>query len=129
MPDTSKHVEWWRSAATHMWRTYFSMITAQQDAITNNLPTPPVTDSQQRMFDTCDSIFRNRFTPADQNILKMYYTSPWGEDLNLVYDYSRKHNIPASVIWIVIKKAGRYAMQDIGLLEKQNIVGGDTHDK
>lgn len=126
MPENSiKHVEWWRSAATHMWRTYFSMINTEQI----DTPHPPVSDAQKRIFDTCDSIFRNRFTPADQNILKMYYTSPWGEDLNLVYDYSRKHNIPASVIWIVIKKAGRYAMQDIGLLEKQKNGGNDNESK
>lgn len=100
-----------------MWRTYFALKRQQEDSYPD-LP-PPVSDTDTRIYDICDRIFANEFVKSDQDILRMYFTSRWGDDLYAVEDYSLKHNIPTKVIWIVIKRAGRAVMEEIGLLERK----------
>ena len=107
-----KSVEWWRGTATHMWRTYFAL---ERDGFTWEKLSMP----NQRIFAVCDHIFRKRFVKTDQDILRYYFTSRWGDDLYAVEDYSLKHNIPPKVIWIVIRRANRSIMEEVGLLEKK----------
>jgi len=121
-----KNIEWWRSTAQHMWRTYFALRRRQDEAYQNQRLPPLISDADVRIYDTCDRIFQNKFVKADQDILKMYFTSRWGDDLYAVEDYSLKHDIPVNVIWIVIHKANRFAMEEIGLLDRKENTDGET---
>ena len=42
-----------------------------------------------------------------------------GDDIYAVEDYSAKHNIPVKVIWMVIRRANRTIMEEVGFLEKK----------
>lgn len=108
-------VEWWRGTARHMWRTYFALKRQQE---CDNFP-PPISDSDLKIFEVCDKIYCNNFVKVDQDILKMYFTSRWGDDLYEVGEYSKRNNIPENVIWIVINRANRVVMEELGLLEKK----------
>ena len=107
-----KNIEWWRNTATHMWRTYFAM---QRDGFEwENLSLP-----NQRIYAVCHHAFTKYFVKTDQEILQYYFTSRWGDDLYAVEDYSLKHNIPVKVIWMVIRRANRAVMEEVGLLERK----------
>lgn len=115
----ARSIEWWRSATQHMWRTYFALRNQQEEAVNKKTLPPAMSETDVRIYEICDNIYQNKFVRADQEILKMYFTSRWGDDLYAVEDYSLKHNIPVNVIWIVIRKASRFAMEDVGLLDKK----------
>lgn len=96
-----------------MWRTYFAL---QQDGFDwNNLSSPA-----QRIYAVCHHVFLSRFVKPDQEILQYYFTSRWGDDIYAVEDYSLKHNIPIKVIWMVIKRANRTVMEEVGFLERKD---------
>ena len=118
-----KSIEWWRSTAQHMWRTYFALKRKFDDAGTNVISLAFImknmSDSDRRIYDICNRIFTDYFVKSDQDILRMYFTSKWGDDLYAVEDYSLKHNIPTRVIWIVIRRANRKVMEETGLLERK----------
>lgn len=95
-----------------MWRTYFAL---KRDGFDwDNLSM-----SDQRIYAVCNHVFTKYFVKTDQNILQMYFTTRWGDDQYAVEDYSIKSNIPTKVIWIVIRKANRRVMEEIGLLERK----------
>lgn len=109
---TTGNVEWWRTTATHLWRTYFALIrdgTSYED----------MTDTNRRIWDLCDRIYRERFVTADQDILKTYFTSRWGDDIYVVEDYSLRHNIPIKVVWMIIRRANRTVTEELGILERK----------
>lgn len=105
-----KNIEWWRSTATHMWRTYFAIC---RDGMNN------LSDPERKIFSVCDDVFNSSFIKTDQAILQMYYTSPWGNDKFAVESYSFHHNIPVDTIWMIIRRANRTVMENVGLLEKK----------
>ena len=107
-----KNIEWWRGTAQHMWRTFFARDRDGFDWAT--LP-----ETNRKIYAICLHIYRTQFVKSDQDILRMYFTSRWGDDLYAVEDYSLKHNIPTKVIWIVIRRANRTVMEEIGLLERK----------
>ena len=111
-----KSIEWWRSTAQHMWRTYFALRRQQE----SDQVVPPMSDPDKKIYDICNRIYSDFFVKSDQDILRMYFTSKWGDDLYAVEDYSLKHDIPVNVIWIVIHKANRFAMEEIGLLDRKD---------
>lgn len=104
-----------------MWRTYFALERDMPDWYT--LPS-----STQKTFAVCQSVLLKQFSSPDQDILRMYFTSRWGDDLYAVEDYSLKHNIPTKVIWIVIRRANRKVMEEIGLLERKEDDNEDSCD-
>ena len=107
-----KNVEWWRGTANHMWRTYFAL---ERDGFTwEDLSRP-----DQRIYAVCHHIYLKRFVKSDQDILRSYFTSRWGDDLYAVEDYSLKNNIPTKVIWMVIRRANRAVMEEAGFLERR----------
>jgi len=108
-----KNIEWWRSTATHMWRTYFAM--ERDGFVWDKLSLP-----NQRIYAVCHHVFLSRFVKTDQDILKYYFTSKWGDDLYAVEDYSAKHNIPVKVIWMVIRRANRTIIEEVGLIERKD---------
>lgn len=108
-----KNIEWWRGTANHMWRTYFAL---ERDGFTwENLSRP-----DQRIYAVCHHIFLKQFVKSDQDILKAYFTSRWGDDLYAVEDYSLRNNIPTKVIWMVIRRANRAVMEEAGFLERRD---------
>lgn len=111
-----KKIEWWRGTAQHMWRTFFAMEREGYEW-------DKLSEANKKTYAICQHIFLSNFVKSDQDILRMYFTSRWGDDLYAVEDYSLKHNIPTRVIWIVIRRASRTVMEEIGLLDKRD--GGD----
>jgi hypothetical protein len=107
-----KSVQWWRGTATHMWRTYFEL---KKNPFTwENLTLP-----KQRIYAVCHHIFTTRFVKTDQDILQYYFTSKWGDDLYAVEDYSAKTGVPVKVIWMVIRRANRAVIEEVGLIERR----------
>lgn len=109
-----KNIEWWRGTAQHMWRTFFAL---ERDGFDWNA----LSETNRKTYAICQHIFLKQFVKADQDILRMYFTSRWGDDLYAVEDYSLKNNIPTKVIWIVIRRANRAVMEEIGLLERNEV--------
>lgn len=107
-----KNIEWWRGTANHMWRTYFAL--ERDGFVWDNLSKP-----DQRNYAVCNHVFLKSFVSADQDILRAYFTSRWGDDIYAVEDYSLKHNVPVKVIWMVIRRANRAVMEELGFLERK----------
>ena len=120
-----KNIEWWRATAQHMWRTYFALRRRFEEAGSNVVPTifamKDTSEADRKIYEICNRIFTDRFVKSDQDILRMYFTSKWGDDLYAVEDYSLRNNIPTRVIWIVIRRANRMVMEETGLLEKREV--------
>lgn len=110
--ERQKSSEWWRSTATHMWRVYFAMERDGFDWDTLSLP-------DRRIYAVCHHVFLKRFVSTDQAILRMYFTSRWGDDRYAVEDYSARTNIPTTVIWMVIRRANRIVMEETGFLDRK----------
>ena len=107
-----KSTDWWRGTATHMWRTYFAL---ERDGFSWDKLTLP----EQRIYAICHHVFLSRFVKSDQDILRTYFTTRWGDDQYAVEDYSLKNNIPVKVIWMVIRRANRTIMEETGFLERK----------
>ena len=108
-----KSIEWWRGCATHMWRTYFAL---ERDGFNwYNLSLP-----DQKIYAVCHHLFLSNFVKTDQDILRFYFTSRWGDDIYAGEDYAAKNNIPVKVIWMVIRRANRTVMEEVGLLERKD---------
>lgn len=96
-----------------MWRTFFAIEASSADW--DSLP-----QSEKNIHAICNHIFRTRFVKTDQDILRTYFTSRWGDDLYTVEDYSIRKNIPTNVIWMVIKRANRNVIETLGILERKD---------
>ena len=107
-----KSIEWWRGVATHMWRTYFAL---QRDGF----EWEKLSEPDKRIYAVCHHVYTKMFVKADQEILQTYFTSRWGDDMYVVEDYSLKHNVPVKVIWMVIRRANRTVMEEVGFLERR----------
>lgn len=116
MKVSRSNIEWWRGTATHMWRMYFSLEEERKQGKLdwNTLPLP-----KQKMYAICNHLFLHKFVKTDQDILKTYFTSDWGDDQYVVENYASKNHIPKNVIWIVVRRAGRLAIEEVGLLERK----------
>lgn len=96
-----------------MWKyVYFPNRTSESDR--ENL-----SGSEARAYTICDSVFHERFTKLDQQIVEMYYNRKWGDDVYVVEEYAKTHNIPLPVIWITIRRARREIMERMGILDKR----------
>lgn len=107
-----KPTEWWKPTSQHMWRTYFAIVRDTTDW--DNLSEP-----SKKIYAICHHLFRTRFAKTDQDILRTYFTSRWGDDLYAVEDYSARTGIPTTVIWMVVRRANRIVMETLGLLERK----------
>jgi hypothetical protein len=109
---TMKNIEWWRGTANHMWRTYFAL---ERDGFKWETLSEP----NRKFYAICHHLFTKKFVKTDQDILRYYFTSRWGDDIYAVEDYSLKNNIPVKVIWMVIRRANRMVMEECGFLERK----------
>ena len=114
-----KSVEWWRSTATHMWRTYFSLEKEHFENDKTGERWKNVSEPDKKFYAICQDVLHAKFGASDQAILRMYFTSRWGDDQYAVEDYSLKNDIPTTVIWIVIRRANRLVMESVGFLERK----------
>ena len=108
-----KNPEWWRSTANHMWRIYFNLQN-------NGFNWDNLSLSYRKIFAVCNHVFLKKCPAIDQNILRFYFSTRWGDDIYAVEDYSAKNNIPVKVIWMVIRRANRTLMEEIGLLDRKD---------
>ena len=120
-----KNIEWWRFTAYHMWNTYFTLRQQQQDALTQNQVPPEISDALVRIYEICDCAYQNNFTERDQKILHMYFTSRWQENLKMIKEFSKKNKVSVNTIWMVIRRASRDVVEEIGLLDRKDEVDGD----
>ena len=124
-----KNIEWWRSTAIHMWRTYFAVKRQQEQASSNVVSEifvmKNMTDADKKIFAICHKVFTEQFVSSDQDILQMYFTSRWGDDQYAVEDYSLRKNVPTRVIWSVIRRANRRVIEDLGILERREDVSNE----
>jgi hypothetical protein len=65
--------EWWKDTAIHMWRTYFTFIN-------DGFDWDKLTNPEKRIYALCNHLYVQEFTSVDQGILKMYFSSRWGDD-------------------------------------------------
>lgn len=112
-PDRTKSSEWWRGTANHMWRVYFAM---ERDGFKWD----DLSEPNRKIYAVCNHLFLKKFVATDQAILRMYFTSRWGDDRYAVEDYSARTGIPTTVIWMVIRRANKIVMQEIGLMPKED---------
>lgn len=109
---------WWKPTANHVWRTYFSILCAQ-DANPDKLI--PMSHADRTAYNICDTVCRNLPVPSDIHILRMYYTTPRGQELHNIEDFSLKNNVPIHIIWKAVRHANRAVMEELGLIDrKQN---------
>lgn len=78
-----------------------------------------VSESTRNICRICERVLSNCFVPSDQEILRVYFTSRWGDDLYTVEDYSARTGIPVSTIWMVVKRASRAVMEEMALIERR----------
>lgn len=114
MKIRTKTKPWWQGLATHCWRTYFALV---RDGVGDWEHIP---HSKQTIYALCNHLFVKKFVQSDQDILRMYFTTHWGDDRYAVEDYAKRKGIPDSVIWIVVNRASRMIVEEIGLLEKKD---------
>ena len=116
--ERSKSSEWWKGTANHMWRVYFAL--ERNGFVWDKLTMP-----ERRIYAVCHHLFLKKFVATDQAILRMYFTSRWGDDRYAVEDYSARNNIPTTVIWMVIRRANRIVMEETGFLERKESGNND----
>ena len=75
--------------------------------------------SRENICEICGHVFNTMFTRMDQEILEMYYSTRWGDDRYNVEDYCQKHGVPDTVVWMVIRRAERLVIEDLGLLDRK----------
>lgn len=109
---------WWKDSANHIWRTYFAL---ERDGF----KWEDLSEPEKRFYALSHHVFRTEFVKSDQDILRMYFTTRWGDDQYEVDEYAKKTGIPTSVIWMVISRAGRLIMEACGFLEKKEDKKGE----
>ena len=81
-----------------------------------------LTVSEEYIYSLCNTVYSDMMVKADQEILEMYYTTRWGDELYSVEEYSHKNGIPERVIWMVIARADRLVIEEAKLLDRKDRV-------
>lgn len=99
---------WIDVVGNHMWRFYYSRPNADSATMTN---------ANRLQWEACNRAI-GRFSNAEQEIMRMYYTSEWGRDLHAVEDYSARTGTAVNRIWNTVKAANRAAAEERGLIDR-----------
>lgn len=99
---------WIDAVGNHMWRFYYSRPDADPSGMSL---------SNREQWEACNRAL-GRFSKAEQEIMRMYYTSEWGRDFRAVEDYSARTGISVSHIWNTIKTSNRAATEERGLIDR-----------
>ena len=103
----SKRYQWYKTAAVHMWRTYFRY---QEDG------REPDTVQKQKMFFLCESAF-SQMADYEKKFLPGYYLSKWNSDEEYVEKYSARSGISTITLWRTVYGSNRMLFELAGLLE------------
>lgn len=106
--------EWWKPTANHIWRTYFNILKLQGMDLSKPLP---LTTPELTAYNVCSKVSKHLPVPSDIDILRMFYTTPKGQELHNVEDFSIRNNVPVHIIWKAIRHANRAVMVELGLLD------------
>ena len=99
---------WIDAVGNHMWRFYYSRPGADPSRMSA---------ANREQWEACNRAL-GRFSKAEQDIMRMYYTSEWGRDLHTAEDYSARTGTPVSRIWNTIKASNRAAAEERGLIDR-----------
>lgn len=92
-----------------MWRFYYSRYNADP---------AQMGPANRKQWEACHRAI-SRFNNAEQNVMQMYYTSKWGQDLHDVEDYSERSGMTVNNIWNIIGAANRAAVEERGLIDRR----------
>ena len=104
-----KHVDWWKNAATHIWRSYFAM---KRDGV------KPNTDTKRKTHFLCGRILQE-FNNEDVEFLEGYFLTEWGQDAVYLDRYSAETGMGKVYLWRLVEDANRRFFEECGLLEPQ----------
>ncbi|MBE5788222.1 MAG: hypothetical protein E7325_01000 [Clostridiales bacterium] len=90
-------MRWYQSAGTHLFRTYY--FHEKQGLL-------PSTPGKLRRHEAITNVL-NKFSERDQEILKIYFSSEWGHDLDAVQQCTERYEVPEFMIWRTIHRAQR----------------------
>lgn len=110
------NIEWWKTTANHIWRSYFSLISRYGDNPDN---LTGLSNAERNIYNACSSVRSKLHVSSDIDILQMFYTTPKGQEIYNVEDYSIRHNVPTTTIWHAVRHANRAVMEEIGLLDRK----------
>ena len=99
--------QWYRTAAVHLWRTYFRY---QLDG------RQPDTEQKKKTFFLCESAF-SEMADYEQKFLPLYYTSKWNEDEQFVENYAARTGISTTTLWRTVYDSNRRLFELAGMLE------------
>lgn len=109
--------EWWKQTANHIWRTYFAILRTQGNNPDKLLR---MSTSERTAYNACNIVCRKLPVQSDINILRMYYTTPKGQELYNIDKYASDNNIHVNTIWNVVRHANRAVIEEIGLIDRRN---------
>lgn len=101
-----KEFSWWTGTANHLWRAYFVLL---QYGMNDQTP------ADSKIYNLCDAVY-NRLTFQEQEIVRMYYTCRWGDNIYAVEDYSARTGIPVLDIYNAIRTAGYAVINELGII-------------
>lgn len=101
--------QWIDVVGQHMWRFYFSRPDASPESMT---------EPNRLQWEACSRAVA-LFSKEEYDILRVYFTSPWGKDLRVVEEYATQNGIPTVRIWATIKLANRAAAEERGLVDRR----------
>lgn len=109
-------IEWWKGTANHLWRSYFVILTR-----CGNDPDQLVSLSgvDRMTYNLCKAVRDSLPVPSDIDIIRMYYTTPKGQELSAVEQYAHDHNLTTQVVWNALRHANRAVIEELGLLDKK----------
>lgn len=110
------NTEWWKQTANHVWRTYFAILRTQGNNPDNLLS---LSTAERTAYNVCNIVCNSLPVKSDVDILRMYYTTPKGQELANIDLYASKHNIHTNIIWNVVRHANRAVIEEMGLIDRK----------
>ncbi len=98
---------WIEATGNHMWRFYYSRPDADPSVMT---------DANREQWEACHKALE-QFSATEKEIIQMYYTSDWKNDLPTVKDFSARTGIAEPKIWKTLKAAKKAVLAERGLID------------
>lgn len=103
----SGHYLWYRTAGTHLWRTFFRFRANGRE---------PDTPAKQYSFSLCRMALAEH-PKFEQQFLEMYFTTCWGTDSMFLSGYASENGISESLLWRIVFDANRRLFELAGLID------------
>lgn len=111
-----QNTEWWKQTANHIWRTYFALLRST-DINPDRLLS--LSTAERTAYNACTVVCNSLPVQSDIDIIRMYYTTPKGQELANVDQFASDNKIPVPIIWNVIRHANRAVIEEIGLIDRK----------